>query len=127
LALAVSTSPPFHDHSGKPLEGGNNYRLHVPAKVPVSQFWSIHHLQSGNVGLLPECTKPHSRFAGQRLEEERRRLGGPLLWPEAAMGQDSNWIYTQAGKKWFPWFRVYGPEKAIFDKSFKLPDIERAK
>jgi hypothetical protein len=31
----------FHDHSGKPLEGGSNYRLHVLANVPVSQFWSI--------------------------------------------------------------------------------------
>ena len=39
-------------------------------------------------------------------------------------GQASNWLYTQPGQKWFPWFRVYGPEKAIFDKSWKLPDIE---
>ena len=31
----------FHDHSGRPLEGGNNYRLHVPADVPVREFWSI--------------------------------------------------------------------------------------
>jgi hypothetical protein len=30
----------FHDHSGKPLDGGNNYRLHVPAEVPVREFWS---------------------------------------------------------------------------------------
>jgi hypothetical protein len=26
---------------------------------------------------------------------------------------------------WFPWFRFYGPEKALFDKSWKMPDIER--
>jgi len=37
---------------------------------------------------------------------------------EAAIGQDSNWIYTQAGKKWVPVFRVYGPEKGNLDKSF---------
>ena len=30
----------FHDHDGNPLEGGNNYKLHVPANVPVRQFWS---------------------------------------------------------------------------------------
>jgi len=47
--------------------------------------------------------------------------------PKPPAGQESNWIYTQAGKKWFPWFRVYGPEKAIFDKSFRLPDIEKVK
>ena len=32
---------------------------------------------------------------------------------------------TQPGEKWFPWFRVYGPEKAISDKNWRLPDIER--
>ena len=36
------------------------------------------------------------------------------------------WLYTAAGQKWFPWFRLYGPEKAVFDKTFKLPDIEKA-
>ena len=30
----------FHDHSGNPLEGGSTYRLHVPAEVPVREFWS---------------------------------------------------------------------------------------
>jgi hypothetical protein len=30
----------FHDSSGSPLEGGNSYRLHVPAKVPVREFWT---------------------------------------------------------------------------------------
>jgi hypothetical protein len=36
----------------------------------------------------------------------------------------AEWREKQA---WFPWFRVYGPEKAIMDKSWKLPDIEKAK
>jgi hypothetical protein len=47
------------------------------------------------------------------------------IGPKAPAGQTSNWLYTPAGQKWFPWFRVYGPEKAIFDKSWRLPDIER--
>ena len=55
-------------------------------------------------------------------------LGKLALKPglvEAPAGQASNWLYTKPGEKWFPWFRVYGPEKAIFDKSWKLPDIEK--
>jgi hypothetical protein len=31
---------------------------------------------------------------------------------------------TMLVEKWFSWLRVYGPEKAIFDKSWKIPDIE---
>jgi hypothetical protein len=26
---------------------------------------------------------------------------------------------------WFLWFRFYGPEKALFDKAWRLPDIEQ--
>jgi hypothetical protein len=29
------------DASGQPLRGENSYRLHVPANVPVSQFWAL--------------------------------------------------------------------------------------
>ena len=47
--------------------------------------------------------------------------------PKPPAGHESNWLYTQAGQKWFPWFRLYGPEKAVFDKSWTLPDIERVK
>jgi hypothetical protein len=43
----------------------------------------------------------------------------------AAAGEESNWLYTPEGKLWFPWFRLYGLEKAVFDKSWKLPDIEK--
>jgi hypothetical protein len=49
------------------------------------------------------------------------------IGPKALAGQESNWIYTPAGQAWFPWFRVYGPEKAIMDRSWKLPDLERIK
>jgi hypothetical protein len=39
-------------------------------------------------------------------------------------GQESNWIYTRVEKRWFPWFRFYGPLKPLFDTSRKMPDIE---
>ncbi len=28
------------------------------------------------------------------------------------------------GRAWFPYFRFYGPTKAYFDQSWKLPQIE---
>jgi len=36
-------------------------------------------------------------------------------------------IYTPAGKSWFGWFRFYGSEKAVLDKSWKMPDNELVK
>ena len=43
--------------------------------------------------------------------------------PKAPEGLASNWIPT--GDDFFLWFRLHGPEKALFDKSWKLPDIEK--
>jgi len=115
----------FHDSGGAPLEGGNNYRLHVPANVPVKEFWSvtIYSLETASFFLnAPNLT------LGSLDKDLRKNADGTVdlyFGPKAPTGQDSNWLYTAAGQKWFPWFRLYGPEKAVFDKSFKLPDIER--
>ncbi len=46
---------------------------------------------------------------------------------KAPAGQESNWIYSPAEQRWFPWFRFYGPLKSLSDNSWKMPDIEIAK
>ena len=115
----------FHDHDGKPLEGGRNYRLHVPANVPVSQFWSVTVYSLKTSGFLLNS----SRLTLSSLDKElRKNADGSVdvyIGSKPPAGQESNWLYTPAGEKWFPWFRVYGPEMAISDKSWRLPDIER--
>lgn len=46
--------------------------------------------------------------------------------PAAPRGFEKNWIPTVPGKAWFAYFRLYAPTEAYFDKTFALPDIERA-
>ena len=46
---------------------------------------------------------------------------------KASAGKESNWIETGNGKNFEVMFRFYGPEKPLFDKSWKLPDIEEVK
>lgn len=41
-------------------------------------------------------------------------------------GQEKNWIETLPGRGWFPIFRFYSPTEPFFDKSWKLPDIEKS-
>ena len=114
----------FHDHSGKALEGQKTYRLHVPANVPVREFWSatVYSLKTSSFFLNA------TRLTLGSLDKDlRKNADGTVdiyFGPKPPAGQESNWLYTQPGQKWFPWFRVYGPEKAIFDKSWRLPDIE---
>jgi hypothetical protein len=45
----------------------------------------------------------------------------------APEGKESNWIPTSAGRKFEVLFRFYGPEKPLFDKTWKLLDIEKLK
>jgi len=47
--------------------------------------------------------------------------------PKAPDGKESNWVPTSAHGKFEVLFRLYGPEKPLFDKTWKLPDIELVK
>lgn len=115
----------FHDHSGAALDGGNNYRLRVPAKVPVSQFWSttVYSLKTSSFFL--NSTRLTLGSLDKDLKKNTDGTVDIYFGPKPPAGQESNWLYTQPGQKWFTWFRVYGPEKAIMDKSWRLPDIEK--
>jgi hypothetical protein len=45
--------------------------------------------------------------------------------PEALAGKESNWVPTSSDGGFEVLFRFYGPQKAIFDKTWQLPDIEK--
>jgi hypothetical protein len=115
----------FADGSGLPLRGGNTYRLHVPPNVPVREFWSVtvYSLETSSFFLNSE------RLTLGSLDKDLKKNGDGsvdlYIGPKPPAGEESNWLYTPKGKLWFPWFRLYGPEKAVFDKSWKLPDIDK--
>jgi hypothetical protein len=113
------------DGSGKPLRGENNYRLHVPANVPVSQFWSLTVYDTETQALFLNVTRPTVASLDKGMRKNADGSVDIYIGPKAPAGREANWIDTLAGKNWFPWFRFYGPEKALFDKSWKMPDIER--
>ena len=47
------------------------------------------------------------------------------MGPTKPEGTEQNWIPTIPGKAWFPYFRLYSPEKEFLDKTWILPDIEK--
>jgi hypothetical protein len=56
-----------------------------------------------------------------------RRLGGRLFRPAGSGKQGVELVATKTGGQFEVMFRAYGPEKAFFDKTGKLPDIEKVK
>jgi hypothetical protein len=116
----------FKDSGGSPLEGGNNYRVHVPANVPVREFWSVTVYSLETSSFFLNSTRLTLGSLDKELKKNADGSVDIYVGPKAPVGQESNWLFTPAGQKWFPWFRFYGPEKAIFDKLWKMPDIERS-
>jgi len=46
--------------------------------------------------------------------------------PTAPAGTKSNWIDTGPSRNFEVLFRLYGPTKPLFEKTWSLPDIEKA-
>ena len=65
---------------------------------------------------------PHAR-AGQEL----RRVGRRLLRPEGTVGEGIELGAHKSGGGFELIFRFYGPEKPLFDKTWKHSDIEEVK
>jgi hypothetical protein len=47
--------------------------------------------------------------------------------PKAPKGKETNWLPTVPDKKFFLIFRFYRPKPSLFNKSWKLNDIEKLK
>ena len=114
----------FVDARGRRLHGGDTYRLRVPGDVPVAQFWSVTIHGDSTAALLRDM----SRASLDSYDRKAKRNGDGSMdvyfGPKPPQGFEANWIPTVPGNDWFPYFRLYGPEEAFFDKTWKLPDIE---
>ena len=115
----------YYDRSGGRLSGDNTYRLHVPANVPASEFWALTVYDLETEAFFRDSTHLTVDSLDNAVRKNADGSVDIYIGPKAPAGMEANWIYAPSGKYWYPWFRFYGPEKAIFDKSWKLPDIEK--
>jgi hypothetical protein len=111
------------DKDGNPLDGGKSYRLRVPPNPPVVQFWSF--TLYDNVTRGPVTTDQGAADLSSREKLAANADGSvDLYFGPTKLAQAQNWLKTVPGKGWFPYFRLYGPKEAYFDKSWQLNDIE---
>jgi hypothetical protein len=47
--------------------------------------------------------------------------------PKAPKGLESNWIPTDRTRNFELMFRAYAPTKALFEKKWVLPDVEKVR
>lgn len=115
----------YKSNDGEWLEGGSQYRLHVPNDVPAKNFWSLTVYHNETRYLIQSETKLANKSS--RIEHVKNTDGSVDLYfgPTPPKGKEQNWIQTNSGEGWFAYFRLYGPLESHFDRSWVLPDIEK--
>jgi hypothetical protein len=113
------------DREGQNLDGGNNYRLAVPSNAPVSQYWSATVYDRATHGLIRNMTRSGRGSQSPGLQKNADGSVDIYFGPKAPAGKEANWVPTDPKGQFEVLFRLYGPERAYADKTWKLPDIER--
>jgi hypothetical protein len=115
----------IYDSHGDPLDGGETYKLTVPADAPVRQYWSATVYDRATHTLIRKA--PRSSRSSQTAELNVNEDGSVDLFfsPSAPEGNESNWIPTNPSGQFEVLFRLYGPDKSFFEKAWPLGDLER--
>jgi hypothetical protein len=114
------------DNKGRAFDGGQIYRLTVPPNVPVKQYWSATVYDRATHAMIRNM--PRASRSSQNPDLKKNADGSVDVYfgSIAPAGKESNWVPTDPKGKFEVLFRLYGPEKALFDRTWKLPDIEDA-
>ncbi len=117
----------FRDAKGTWLNGSNTYRLHVPSKKPARTFFADKDNDTGTRSMIDTEQGVPGLDGNHDLTLNEDGSVDIYMGPEVPEGKDKNWIQTIPDRGFFIYFRLYGPEKSWFDRSWKLDDIERIK
>jgi len=113
------------DKDSKPLDGGSADRLTVPANAPVRLYWSATAYDRATHALIRESKWSSRASNTPGLVKNADGSVDVYFGPRAPRGKESNWIPTSAEGQFEVMFRLYGPEKPLFEKTWVLPDIEK--
>jgi hypothetical protein len=110
---------------GEYLDGGRNYRLTLPPDIPESRFWSVMVYDRQTRSML-QTDQPKPDIGSQSGTVETNADGSTDVYfgPAAPEGKRNNWLQTIPGKGFFAILRLYSPEAAFFDKSWRPSEIE---
>lgn len=113
------------DKTGQPMNGAGNYRLTIPANVPVSQYWSAVVYSRETHTLIRGATRLSRSSQNPDLQKNTAGTVDLYFGPSLPAGKESNWVATDPAGKFEVLLRFYGPQKPLFEKNWKLPDIEK--
>jgi hypothetical protein len=113
------------DSNGNPLDGGRNYKLHLPAPIPAKQGWSVVVYDNQARSMLQ--TDQEYPFVGSTTQGLVVNADGSVdayFGPTPPAGMENNWVQTIPGKGWNVILRLYQLTQPWFDKTWKPGEIE---
>jgi hypothetical protein len=118
----------YLDSKKQPLDGGKNYKLHLPPKVPVNNFWAVTLYDTQTRSQL-QTSNPYPSLGSQSKGLKKSADGSYDLYfgPKPPTGKESNWLETVPGKAWFTILRMYGPLEPWIKKTWRPGEIELVK
>ena len=111
------------DNKGTRLNGNNTYKLTVPADVPMRDFWSVIAYEQDDATWIDNVPKAGVASIDEGIETNSDGTVDVYFSAKPPEGKEANWVPTAKGDDFFLFFRLYGPQKAIFDKTWKLNDV----
>ena len=114
----------LRDSGGLLFGGTATYRLRVPADTPARDFWSVIAYGMATKGFIDGAKRVGLSTPNPSAMNVNADGSADIYFaPAPPDGLESNWIET--GEDFFLLFRLYGPNSALFDKTWILPDVER--
>lgn len=113
------------DKAGHAFAGAKTYKLVVPADAPVKNYWSVTAYDRNTHALIREMDKASVASISPGLQKNADGSVDVYFSAKAPKGKESNWVPVSAAGEFELLFRLYGPEKPLFEKTWKLPDVER--
>jgi hypothetical protein len=112
---------------GEWLDGGKNYKLVMPANVPVRDFWAITTYDLETASYIRNMERSS---IDSNMKEVKKNADGSVdiyFGPKPPRGKKSNWLTTDPKRRFFLLARFYGPEPALYSGDFKLNNIKLVK
>jgi hypothetical protein len=113
------------DKDGRLLDGSMTYRLTVPANPPVRQYWSATVYDRATHAPIRNARWPSRSSQTPGLQKNTDGSVDVYFGPKPPAGKESNWVPTSTDGGFEVLFRFYGPDKPLFEKTWRLPDIEK--
>jgi len=116
----------FKDADHNAFDGAKTYKIHIPANVPVADFWALTLYDTQTRSQL-QTDQPFPTLGSQDKGIVQNEDGSYDVYFAPEKPEGKNWLQTIPGKSWFVALRMYGPLEPWINKTWRTSEIELVK